>query len=68
MGISSPFGPGKALFRHPVGNGLSWYMLLSRDRSPSWIFTRFLTAARRAIDARQLYGQSDMREMCGLDR
>ena len=31
-------------------------MLLSRDRSPSWIFTRFLTAARRAIDARQLYG------------
>jgi hypothetical protein len=30
-------------------------MLLLRDRSPSWIFTRFLTAARRAIDARQLY-------------
>jgi hypothetical protein len=56
MGISQPFGGygtsrGKPICRHPVGNG----MLLLRDRSPSWIFTRFLTAAHRAIDARQLY-------------
>ena len=36
--------------------------LLLRDRSPSWIFTRFLTAARRAIDAR--FSFTDMRERC----
>ena len=60
MGISSPSG-GK---RGPGGKpylGTLWEtdrvgMLLSRDRRPSRIFTRFLTAARRAIDARQRYG------------
>ena len=60
MGISSPSG-GK---RGPGGKpylGTLWEtdrvgMLLSRDRRPSRIFTRFLTAARSAIDARQRYG------------
>ena len=47
--------PGKALFRHPVGNGMSLYAALARTGSLPRIFTRFLTAARRAIDARQLY-------------
>ena len=59
---------GKAFFRHPsVGNGyLSWYAALARSEPVVDLYTIPYggqgTAARRTIDARQLF--TDMREMC----
>ena len=67
MGISSPFGgkrgPGesrKALFRHPVGNGLSWYAALARSEP----VVDLHDSLRRPVARLMRVNFMDMREMC----